>query len=42
MEQDRCLAQVVKILNITPIENADKIELAHVLGWQVVIQKKSV
>lgn len=33
------LASVQKILNITPIDGADAIETAHVLGWQVVIKK---
>ncbi len=33
------LATVEKISNIQPIEGADKIMLATVLGWQVVIKK---
>lgn len=33
------LATVQKITGIKPIEGADKIELAFVLGWQVVIKK---
>lgn len=33
------LASVQKIINITPIEGADSIETAHVLGWQVVVKK---
>jgi hypothetical protein len=33
------LASVQRVLNITPIEGADMIETAHVLGWQVVIKK---
>ena len=33
------LATVQKILNITPIPEADAIETASVLGWQVVIKK---
>lgn len=33
------LASVQKIINITPIEGADSIETAHILGWQVVIKK---
>ena len=36
---DRTLASIVKILNIRPIEGADKIVVANVLGWEVVIQK---
>ena len=33
------LASVQKIVNIQPIEGADKIEVATVLGWEVVIKK---
>jgi hypothetical protein len=33
------LATVQRILNVTPIDGADAIETAHVLGWQVVIKK---
>ena len=36
---ERALAHVEEIVNIQPIEGADKIELARVLGWQVVIAK---
>ena len=36
------LAHVEKIRDITSIPNADKIELAHVLGWQVVVQKDQI
>lgn len=35
----RKLAHVEKIVDIRPIPNADKIEVATVLGWQVVIKK---
>lgn len=35
----RKLASIQKIWKIEPIEGADKIELAHVLGWQCVVQK---
>lgn len=35
----RELAYTVKINKITPIENADKIELATVRGWNVVVKK---
>lgn len=36
---ERALAHVEQIVDIYPIEGADKIELARVLGWQVVIAK---
>lgn len=39
LDNDRKLATVQKIIDIQPIENADRIELATVLGWQVVIKK---
>lgn len=35
----RNLATIQKIKAITPIEGADRIELAHVLGWQCVVNK---
>lgn len=35
----RKLASIQKIWKIEPIEGADKIELAHVLGWQCVVNK---
>lgn len=35
----RKLATIRKINNITPIEGADRIELAHVDGWKIVIAK---
>jgi len=38
-KSDRILAQVVKILNIETIKNADQIELATVLDWQVIVKK---
>lgn len=36
----RKLASIQKITNITPIVGADNIEVASVLGWDVVITKK--
>jgi RNA ligase (TIGR02306 family) len=33
------LALTTKILDLTPIKNADKIELATVYGWQVIVKK---
>ena len=38
----RKLASVQEITNITPIENADAIELATVLGWNCVVKKNEV
>lgn len=35
----RKLASIQEIRSIEPIEGADKIELAHVLGWQCVVNK---
>ena len=35
----RKLASVQRVWKIEPIEGADKIELAHVLGWQCVVNK---
>ena len=35
----RKLASIQKIISITPIDDADRIELAHVLGWQCVVNK---
>jgi RNA ligase (TIGR02306 family) len=32
-------ASIQKIIDIRPIENADSIEKAYVLGWQVVVKK---
>lgn len=36
---ERALAHVEVINNIAPIEKADKIEVATVLGWRVVVKK---
>lgn len=35
----RSLASIQKIKSLTPIPNADKIELARISGWDVVVQK---
>ena len=37
----RKLASVQRVWKIEPIEGADRIELAHVLGWQCVVNKDS-
>ncbi len=39
MSKNRKLASVQYIHDITPIDGADRIELAHVLGWQCVVKK---
>jgi RNA ligase (TIGR02306 family) len=31
--------EIVKIQALTPIDGADRIELAHVLGWQCIVKK---
>lgn len=38
----RKLASVQRVWKIEPIEGADKIELAHVLGWQCVVNKGTI
>ena len=35
----RKLARIVKIDNLLPIEGADRIEVAQIGGWQVVVKK---
>jgi RNA ligase (TIGR02306 family) len=35
----RKLASIQKVWKIEPIENADRLELAHVMGWQCVVNK---
>ena len=35
----RKLASIQRIIDIEPIQGADRIELAHVLGWQCVVNK---
>lgn len=39
VDADRCLARIVTIDKLSPIEGALNIELAHVLGWQCVVKK---
>lgn len=39
MNTERKLARTEIIKDITPIEGADRIEVAHVKGWQVVVEK---
>ena len=36
---ERKLSSVQKIKNIEPIKDADKLELATILGWKVVVPK---
>ena len=38
----RKLASIQKVWKIEPIEGADRIELAHVLGWQCVVNKSQI
>jgi hypothetical protein len=38
---ERKMATVRRISKISPIEGADAIELAHVDGWQSVVEKGS-
>lgn len=38
----RKLASIRKVNKIEPIKDADRIELAHIDGWQVIINKGSV
>ena len=38
----RSLVSIQRVKGIKPIEGADRIELAQVLGWQCVVVKNSV
>ena len=38
-ENARELAYICMVDDVTPIENADRLELAHILGWQCVVGK---
>lgn len=35
----RMLASVQKVVSLSPIPGADKIEVARILGWDVVVKK---
>ena len=35
----RKLASIQRITKLSPINGADKIEVASILGWKVVVQK---
>ena len=37
---ERQLATIQRITSLTPIEGADKIEVASILGWKVVVKKE--
>lgn len=39
MERSRKLASIQRIAELTPIEGKDRIELATILGWRVIVQK---
>ena len=39
METVRKLASIQKVIDIKPIEGADRIEVATILGWQLVVKK---
>lgn len=38
----RKLASIQKVTEISPIKDANRIELAHVLGWQCVVNKGQI
>ena len=38
-QKSRHLASIQQIVDIQPIQNADSIELARVLGWNVVVKR---
>jgi len=35
----RKLATIERVLNLTPIPDSNKIELAQILGWKVVVER---
>ena len=39
MEKKRKLVSIQTIKDIQPIENADKIEIAVIGGWKIVVRK---
>lgn len=39
MEEGRKLASIQIVKDTEPIEGRDRIELAHVLGWQIIVKK---
>ena len=42
LKQERELAYLVRIDDITPIEGYDRVELAHVGGWTIVVGKNDL
>ena len=38
-KQNMNLASIQKVIKLTPIEGADLIETATVLGWEIVVKK---
>lgn len=38
-QNERELCYAVKVTDITPIEGADKVELAHINGWHIMVKK---
>ena len=40
--ESRKLAHVEVIESLRPIENADRIEVAQVLGWECVVKKRGI
>ena len=40
MNENRKLATLQRVLDVSPIENADFIEKIKIMGWNVVVKKK--
>ena len=38
-QNERELCYAVRVTDITPIEGADKVELAHINGWHIMVKK---